>query len=253
MSPNRSSAVMQQRHEALDSLDDFPTPPFSTRSLCERLSLDIETQTVWEPAANRGFMVRPLAERFGRVIGSDIHDYGAGFPLHDFAGGALGARDWQPPERVDWIITNPPFNKALEFLFQARKVASVGVCMFLRTSWLESEERYDEIFSRHDMRPAYWYQHVERVALLKGRCLRYGSTDPSTGKKVSTATSYGWAVWCESRSSETILRWIPPCRARLERPGDYDQDCATIGETDGAKTHEQWQGQGSLTEAASQG
>jgi hypothetical protein len=109
MSPNRSSAVMQQRHEALDSLDDFPTPPFSTRSLCERLSLDIETQTVWESAANRGFMVRPLAERFGRVIGSDIHDYGAGFPLHDFAGGALGTRG----KSIDASCAHPEVERGL--------------------------------------------------------------------------------------------------------------------------------------------
>ena len=37
MSQNRSSAVMQQRSEPHDSLDDFPTPPWATRALCQHL------------------------------------------------------------------------------------------------------------------------------------------------------------------------------------------------------------------------
>jgi hypothetical protein len=37
VSQNRSSAVMQQRSEPHDSLDDFPTPPWATRALCEFL------------------------------------------------------------------------------------------------------------------------------------------------------------------------------------------------------------------------
>lgn len=37
MSQNTSTAVMQRRVEAHDSLDDFPTPPWATRALCEWL------------------------------------------------------------------------------------------------------------------------------------------------------------------------------------------------------------------------
>ena len=37
MVQNLSHAVMAQRHEAKDSLDDFPTPPWATRALLERV------------------------------------------------------------------------------------------------------------------------------------------------------------------------------------------------------------------------
>jgi hypothetical protein len=70
MSQNRSLAVMQQRSEPHDSLDDFPTPPWATRALCEFLlfnGYEIENCTVREPAANRGHMVRPLQEYFASV------------------------------------------------------------------------------------------------------------------------------------------------------------------------------------------
>lgn len=37
MSQNTSHAVMAQRAEAHDSLDDFPTPPWATRALIEHV------------------------------------------------------------------------------------------------------------------------------------------------------------------------------------------------------------------------
>ena len=40
--------------------------------------------TCREPAANRGHMVRPLAEHFAHVSASDIHDYGAGYEVQDY-------------------------------------------------------------------------------------------------------------------------------------------------------------------------
>ena len=90
MSQNRSTAVMQRRSEPHDSLDDFPTPPWATRALCEFLLLTasdpellLSELTCREPAANRGHMVRPLREFFDEVRGSDVHDYGAGFPVND--------------------------------------------------------------------------------------------------------------------------------------------------------------------------
>ena len=66
MSQNTSHAVMAQRIESHDSLDDFPTPPWAVRSFCEWLDVGSEA-TAWEPAANRGYMVKALREYFGKV------------------------------------------------------------------------------------------------------------------------------------------------------------------------------------------
>lgn len=44
-----------------------------------------------------------------------------------------------------------------------------------------------------------------------------GRYDP----KASTATSYCWLVWLRHGDGDTRLRWIAPCRKRLERAGDY--------------------------------
>src|SRR3546814_2673532 len=106
---------MQRRVEPHDSLDDFPTPPWATRALCEwltcRESQPLDMFFCREPAANRGHMVRPLGEYFAAVSGSDVFDYGAGFPVQDYLFGPL-------PEATDWTITHPPFRLAEQFIEQ---------------------------------------------------------------------------------------------------------------------------------------
>lgn len=206
MSQNRSHAVMAQRIEAHNSLDDFPTPPWATRALCEWLGgrWALYRFVCREPAANRGHMVRPLREFFHRVEASDIHDYGAGFPVQDYLFGA------DPTGVVDWTITNPPFRLAQQFITQARNTSACGVAMIVRSAFLESVGRYHELFS--DAPPTDILQFSERVVMHKGKL----------SPKGSTATAYCWLVWRKSEDGlGTMFHWIPPCRKQLERPEDY--------------------------------
>lgn len=223
---NRSHAVMAQRHEAHDSLDDFPTPPWGTRALIEHIILPRHRHarvggqwlsardtmkadlTAWEPACNRGFMAGPLAEYFATVIATDVHDYG-----------------WQGQQRVvdflypgeprpadlSWIITNPPFRLGAQFVARAREFdPDYGFAMIVRTSFLEGGDRWRTLFDPHP--PSVVAQFVERVPMVKGRY------DP----KASTATSYCWLVWMRGHAGSTEFTWIPPCRKALERPGDWE-------------------------------
>ena len=204
MSQNTSSAVMQQRKEPADSLDYFPTPPWATRALCEQLGgrdrlCDL---VAWEPACGDGHMARPLAEYFGSVTASDVHPYGHGQVL-DFLFPVPA------PVAADWIITNPPFRLAAEFVHRAVGIARQGLAMLVRTAFLEGIERHASLFSVH--RPWAVMQFVERVPMVKGRL----------DKSSSTATSYCWIVWRTDVCCPTQMLWIPPCRKRLERDQDY--------------------------------
>lgn len=207
MGQNRSSAVMQQRIEAQDSLDDFPTPPWATRALLAHVlaGVPVPMQSVWEPCCNRGYMARPLREAFGYVLATDVFDY-------DWPGMAsqadflfAGTASDLP---IDWVVMNPPFKLAEQFIDKARNVAHIGVAALVRTSFLEGIGRYQRLFK--DTPPTIVAQFAERVPMVKGR------VDPAA----STATSYCWLVW-----APTLIRrpmtWIPPCRSQLERPGDY--------------------------------
>lgn len=205
---NRSTAVMQRRSEPHDSLDDFPTPPWATRALFDYLQngrfwARTHTSTCREPAANRGHMVRPLREYFAQVEASDVHDYGAGFPVQDYLFGP-------DPEPVDWTVTNPPFRLAEQFITRALRTSRDAVAVFVRSAFLEGIGRHERLFRPH--RPTLVLQFTERVVLHRGRLAPKGST----------ATAYCWIVWTTRKPlDDTLLRWLPPCRARLERPEDY--------------------------------
>ena len=215
MSQNRSTAVMQRRIEPHDSLDDFPTPPWATRALCEFLLAeghDLPALTCREPAANRGHMVAPLAEYFGTVDASDVHDYGVGIVVSDFLyPGAVPI--------VDFTVTNPPFRLAEQFIKRALATSRVGVAMIVRAAFLEGVGRFDRLFSRHQ--PAHVLQFTERVVMHKGKLSAKGST----------ATAYCWIIWGETDVGSMAhpsarISWIAPCRKRLERAYDYPVEVA---------------------------
>lgn len=212
MSQNTSHAVMAQRHEAHDSLDHFPTPPWATRALCEWLERPVtpwtipplQTQDAWEPACAEWYMARALGEYFRSVYASDVHDYGYGavedfvFPLRQISA-----------DQADWIITNPPFRLAEQFATRALELASRGVALLVRTAFLESASRYETLF--RDRPPSDILQFVERVPMQKAILNRNGST----------ATAYCWVVWRLGAKTWTRFHWLAPCRKRLERDSDY--------------------------------
>ncbi len=221
---------MAQRIEPPDSFDDFPTLPFATRALAEQVikPRGLPFGRAWEPAANRGYMVRPMREYFDSVHASDVFDYSPEWPKGMPVFGPDGRpRDDEGLQRlcdflipgseplhitrnpVDWIWSNPPFRLAEEFIMRAFDLARVGCAMLVRTSFLESVGRYERIF--RPMPPTIAAIFVERVPMVKGRIDR----------KASTATSYSWLVWIKGAKPEP-LQWIAPCRKTLEHDRDYE-------------------------------
>jgi hypothetical protein len=194
---------MAQRLDPISSLDFFPTPPWATRALFAFVDGGI----AWEPAAGEGHMAEVLKERFDGVIASDVHDYGVGYGVGSFVGhgpDVMGSSD------VDWIVTNPPFNLALDFALRAVGVARRGVALLVRTTWLEGAERHARLFSRRP--PTTIALFAERVAMTKGKW------DPDA----STATSYCWVIWRQDAAAAlSELDWIPPgSKAALTKADD---------------------------------
>lgn len=203
---NTSHAVMAQRTEAMDSPDDFPTPPWATRALMEYIVAGdgpFTSMTCLEPACGAGHMAKVLKDYFGDVTANDAYAYGYG-DTQDY----LSAQHAEGS--FDWVITNPPFRLAEEFVARSLKVAKRGVAILARTVFLESVGRYQSIFSEQP--PTKFAQFVERVPMVKGRL----------DIKATTATGYAWFVWEKPLAGRPQLMWVPPCRRALERAGDYD-------------------------------
>lgn len=211
--PKNHRAVMASRVEPPDSLDLFCTPPWATRALLE-CAIPISTaalqlRTCWDPCAGKGHMTEVLWEYFGAVHSSDVFDYGCDYHIGSFVG--VGPDVAHCPAAPSWIIMNPPFNLAEEFVERALDEAVEGVAVLIRTTWLETHGRYDNLFSKRP--PTTVALFAERVPMVKGRW------DP----QASTATAYCWIIWNLARASRkgTRLIWIPTgTRAKLTRVDD---------------------------------
>lgn len=219
MTQNTSTAVMQRRVAGTDSLDFYPTPPWATRALMEWVILPnmggrgVGAMTCWEPAVGHGDMAYALKEYFGRVITTDIHDHKStrGFEHHQ--------HDFLMPyvpsvvvAGVDFVISNPPFALAEQFIARASAVDGWrGTAMLVRSAFLEGVGRWSRLYSVNP--PSMVAQFTERVVM------HHGKLSP----KGSTATAYCWLVWMRDAASHSRMIWIPPCRRALERPGDYPE------------------------------
>lgn len=214
LGPGMSHAVVARRHEPQNSLDDFPTPPWATRAFMEHVlkpsefGYGIHRASVWEPACGRGFMSRPLGEYFQRVVSTDVADYGwrGQDGTSDFLSSDIGEL------HTEWIITNPPFKRAHDFINKALG-ENRNIAVLVRTSFVEGVGRYNRLFKSKP--PHIIAQYSERVPMVRGR----------VDKNASTATAYCWLVWGKQglgdSSSCSKFVWIPPCRKDFERDEDY--------------------------------
>lgn len=157
-------------------------------------------------------MVRPLHEYFDDVRGTDVWDYGCGFAQFDFLNlvSTLHRETGAWTETADWVITNPPFKIIDQFLIAALQACGQGVAFLCRMQVLEGIGRYHTIFEPFQGRFCF-APFVQRVPIVKGR------VDPAANRP----TAYGWLVISPGRQGLPPLKHIPPCRAELERQGDY--------------------------------
>lgn len=230
MASNRNIGARERRVEPHDSLDDFPTPPWAARAACEyvvAMGWADRGQCVLEPAVNRGAFWTGLIDYFETVHASDIFAYpecvvrNAHTPVDFLLPGGL---PFDGP--LHWVMTNPPFRLAAEFIHRALDVASVGCVMLLRGAFTEGAERYETLFRPNP--PTQIVHFCERVVMLKGRLIRAGDLDPvasaDKGKpvKASIAKAHSLFIW-KHGADRLPCDWIPPGSwLRLEREGDYD-------------------------------
>jgi hypothetical protein len=149
-------------------------------------------------------MAKVLWEYFAQVRSSDIHNYGYG-EKRDFLKYPFRMHSY------DWVITNPPFRLAEQFIVRSLDIAREGVAILVRTVFIESVGRYDKLFKSTP--PTTFAQFAERVPMVKGRLDR----------RARTATGYCWLLWEKEKRGQTPqLVWVPPCRKTLECHGDYN-------------------------------
>ena len=129
------------RHKQRQEHDFYPTPAWCTRRLLE--NADLPSDGSWlEPAVGDGGILNVVREYNPDIvwktcdIRASAHDHKV---FSHINGDYL---EWAPTtkDKLNVIITNPPFSLAMEFI-QASLPLAHSVVMLLRLAFLESKDR----------------------------------------------------------------------------------------------------------------
>lgn len=98
-------------------------------------------------------------------------------------------------EQIDWVITNPPFNKAHEIVPLAYKYTQTGIAMLLRLSYLEPCSN----------RAQWLQQHRHNLSNLIVFSPRPKFRSDTSG---SDAVTVAWFVWRKDWTDETQIEFL---------------------------------------------
>lgn len=167
--------------------DFYPTPHYVLDGLLRNENFE---GSIWEPACGDGAISGVLEARGFTVTSTDIIYRGYGKGEVDFLQeSTFDARHFVH----DNIITNPPFNKANEFLLMSKRYARKKIALLLKTTFLEGGARY-KILTDKSFPLKCMYQFVKRVQF-------------SGNAGASGMISFAWFVWDKEHVGEPFIRW----------------------------------------------
>lgn len=162
--------------------DFYETSRALTLSLLVRETRILFTGPVLECCAGHNAITDVLREGLLEVYTNELQSDGEfSRHEHDFHLDATEPESWEQFPDVGWVITNPPYNQALDILEHAFGHAEHGVAMLLRLSFLEPTL----------YRGTWLEQHQDNLSKL----IIFGSPRPSyTGKGTDSVTT-AWMIW----------------------------------------------------------
>ena len=153
--------------------DFYATPPEVTVALMDFLEskdlIDLH-DIIWEPACGSDAMTEVMLNRGYAVLGTDLYPQDPDIAPEDFL---------ESNNHCDWIITNPPFSKATEFITHALELGKP--CAFLlKSQFWHAKSRLD-LFRENP--PSYVLPLTWRPDFLYG------------AKSSSPTMECLWTVW----------------------------------------------------------
>lgn len=164
--------------------DFYETPYTITKHLMDNEPFDLN-KTVCEPACGDGAIVKVLEQYFKSPI---IH--------YDIERDFLTVQN----EEYDYIVTNPPFSLAYEFIQQSKKLAKEKFAMLLPLSYLHGKRRYDNIYTNthYGLQTIYVFT---RYPML-GEQLR------PDGKYNTGMMVYAWYIFTNGYTNPPTIQWL---------------------------------------------
>jgi len=159
--------------------DFYPTPEISTIKLLEKESF---IGSIWECACGDGAISDPLIKAGYDVYSSDLIDRGYG-EVKDFL---------TTNEKIDNIITNPPFKLSLEFALHGLKTVNNKLVLFQKLVFLEGVKRKKKLFSLNKLKNIY---------VISNR-LKF------KGYKTGGLMCFAWFVFDINYNGKPTIDWI---------------------------------------------
>lgn len=175
--------------------DFYATDPQSVKDLLN--IANIQGSSFYEPCVGQGHIAEVLKSYFpnAEVIGSDLID--RGYPKTILLDYLKDDNNIQ----TDWIISNPPYKYAKEFVDRALSQTKKGVAMFLKIQFLEGQTR-KKWFKKNP--PKYVYVFSKRQDPWRDGA----SSNPKTGKKWGSTMCFAWFIWEKDFNGEPTIRWL---------------------------------------------
>ena len=173
--------------------DYYATDPIAARLLLQIEELDKNTP-IWECAAGENHLANVFKESGYKVRTSDLVKRTESTEQLDFLS----------DEVTEWtgnIITNPPYNKASEFIDKAMSIIGDGdkCIMFLKLQFLEGKSRRG-LFEKY-VPKTIW------VSSSRIFCAKNG--DFQEAKRIGgSAVAYAWYVWEKGYRGDTAVKWF---------------------------------------------
>ena len=167
-----------------NNADFYITPPYAVNTLLKREKFEGD---ILEPSCGNGSISNALKQHKYIVYSYDINSHKIGYGLQkDFL---------LRTKSIDNIITNPPYNRTLDFILHGLKLYNNKMAFLIRLAFVESQKRYKLIFEHH--KPARIYIFSKRINYLP------------TGNTFGGGLITAWFVWDkEAKNKDTIIRWI---------------------------------------------
>ena len=162
--------------------DFYETPYSITSHLLEVEDFD-KSLTVCEPACGAGAIVKVLKREWEEVTAYDIE-----------------TNFLTQTETYDYIITNPPFSLAYEFVQKAKQLATKKFAFLLPLSYLHGKSRYDGIYmdKQYGLKKVYVFT---RYPML-------GDTLREDGKYNTGMMVYAWYIFENGHTELPEIDWI---------------------------------------------
>ena len=171
----------------------YSSNPIAIDLLLEREYDNFIDKTILEPMCGEGNLSKRLEKLlFTKVDSYDLIDRGYGT-------GGVNYLEANFKDKYDIIITNPPYCKETpSMILKAIDEVKDGghVYMFLKLLFLESQTRYDNLFS--EFPPNKIYVFADRID-----CWMNNNNQQSQG-----AQCYAWYKWTKGIHTLPVIDWI---------------------------------------------